>query len=77
VGAAEWTESLCPPAIANIPVGLYVPLLEFNHRGTPISWAASVKLRRSTIRINARMASNRSIPPSIVRQYQTMMAIIA
>ena len=24
------TESLCLPAIANIPVGLYVPLLEFN-----------------------------------------------
>ena len=31
MGAAELTESLCLPAIANIPVGLYVPLLEFNH----------------------------------------------
>ena len=30
MGAAELTESLCLPAIANIPVGLYVPLLEFN-----------------------------------------------
>ena len=30
MGAAESTESLCLPAIANIPVGLYVPLLEFN-----------------------------------------------
>src|SRR6266404_501609 len=29
--------------------------------GSPISWAASVKLRRSTTRMNARMASNRSI----------------
>jgi hypothetical protein len=30
VGAAELTESLGPPAIDDIPVGHYVPLLEFN-----------------------------------------------
>jgi hypothetical protein len=30
VGAAELTKSLCPPAIDEIPVGHYVPLLEFN-----------------------------------------------
>jgi hypothetical protein len=31
MGAAELTESLGPPAIDDIPVGHYVPLLEFNH----------------------------------------------
>jgi len=31
VGAAELRESLGPQAIGDIPVGHYVPLLEFNH----------------------------------------------
>jgi len=31
VGAAELTESIGPQAIDDIPVGHYVPLLEFNH----------------------------------------------
>ena len=30
LGAVELTETRCPPAIAKILVGLYVPLLEFN-----------------------------------------------
>jgi len=37
VGAAELAESLCPPANGNIPVGLYVPLLEFNPFCAPMA----------------------------------------
>jgi hypothetical protein len=33
VGAAELTERLAPQAIDDIPVGHYVPLLEFNQYG--------------------------------------------
>ena len=32
------TESLGPPAIDDIPVGHYVPLLEFNHYETRTEW---------------------------------------